>query len=329
MSDAPHPPPAPSPVHGSPPVDDHAYYAPRPVAAAPPFEAQEPLAPIAPWWHTVAVLLLLTAWATLSGARHRSYDDGSHVATYISQMMLSWMLFGSVIAGISDRGLFFSRTVGNKLRQWRGDALRGLVVYAGIYGTAVCLALLFGVAGLAWQMTHHASTAPPTSTARTADAPSRTPTTPVPPPPSMATPDPIKQLKALRFDPKTVLALAPRTPFELLLWIGISLTAGFSEEHIFRGYLLKQARAYTTAWGMSPRLTTVLSVVVVALIFGSLHVYEGVGGALMVTFLGIVYGFVAVKLGSLRAVIAAHFLQDFIAGFMLFLFHTFYAKLLG
>ncbi len=39
---------------------------------------------------------------------------------------------------------------------------------------------------------------------------------------------------------KTLMALAPRTGLELLLWIVLSITAGFCEELVFRGYFLRQ-----------------------------------------------------------------------------------------
>src|SRR5581483_3448732 len=39
---------------------------------------------------------------------------------------------------------------------------------------------------------------------------------------------------------KTLMAIAPRTPLEVLLWMVLSCSAGFCEESAFRGYLLRQ-----------------------------------------------------------------------------------------
>ncbi len=39
---------------------------------------------------------------------------------------------------------------------------------------------------------------------------------------------------------KTLMAIAPRTPLELLLWVMLSISAGFCEEFVFRGYFLRQ-----------------------------------------------------------------------------------------
>lgn len=106
-----------------------------------------------------------------------------------------------------------------------------------------------------------------------------------------------------------ILALLPRTPMQFLLWFGVSLTAGICEELIFRGYLLQQL----VAWTGRPVISTLLA----AALFGSVHLYEGLGAILPLAALAVVYGFVAYRLrGDLRAVIVAHTLQDFLVGFL-------------
>ena len=107
-----------------------------------------------------------------------------------------------------------------------------------------------------------------------------------------------------------VLAMLPRTPFDFLLWFGVSLSAGICEELIFRGYLLQQLIAWTRRPG--------LSIVLAAALFGSVHLYEGLGAILPLAALAVVYGFVAHRShGDLRAVIVAHTLQDFLVGLSL------------
>jgi membrane protease YdiL (CAAX protease family) len=106
-----------------------------------------------------------------------------------------------------------------------------------------------------------------------------------------------------------LLAMLPRSPLEFLLWFGVSLTAGLCEELIFRGYLLQQL----TAWTRMP----IASIVIAALLFGSVHLYEGLGAILPLAALAVVYGFVVRHFkGDLRAVIVAHTLQDFLVGFI-------------
>jgi len=107
-----------------------------------------------------------------------------------------------------------------------------------------------------------------------------------------------------------VLALAPHTPLEFVVWFALSLTAGICEELIFRGYLQQQLTA------LSGR--PIASIIVAALLFGSVHLYEGVAAMLPLAALALVYGFVVrFYKGDLRAVIVAHTLQDFLVALLL------------
>ena len=106
-----------------------------------------------------------------------------------------------------------------------------------------------------------------------------------------------------------IMAMLPHTPLQFLMWFGVSLTAGVCEEIIFRGYMMQQV----TAWTRSP----VAAIVLTSLVFGSLHLYEGLGAILPLAALAIVYA-TAVRLmkGDLRAVIIAHTLQDFVVALL-------------
>jgi membrane protease YdiL (CAAX protease family) len=105
-----------------------------------------------------------------------------------------------------------------------------------------------------------------------------------------------------------ILAMLPHRPMEYLVWLVLSLTAGICEEIIFRGYLVDQF----TVWTGRP----IAAVLLAGLLFGSVHLYEGVGAILPLAALGIVYGFVVRHFkGDLRAVIVAHTLQDFLVPF--------------
>lgn len=106
-----------------------------------------------------------------------------------------------------------------------------------------------------------------------------------------------------------VMAMLPHTVADFVFWFGVSATAGVCEEVIFRGYLLQQL----TAWTQQP----VASIFVAALLFGSVHLYEGLGAILPLAALAVVYGFVVRHFkGDLRAVIVAHTLQDFVVAFI-------------
>jgi membrane protease YdiL (CAAX protease family) len=61
--------------------------------------------------------------------------------------------------------------------------------------------------------------------------------------------------------------VAPQSKVELISWVLLSLTAGFCEETIFRGYLQRQF----LAWSGKPTLGILLS----AAFFGLIHAYQG------------------------------------------------------
>jgi uncharacterized protein len=127
------------------------------------------------------------------------------------------------------------------------------------------------------------------------------------------------------FDQGAVEAAAPHTILELLLWFAVSFTAGFCEEHVFRGYLLPQCIAWLQKAGASFLTAAALSVVATSILFGSLHLYEGVGGAIIIGFLGAIYACYAISFRNLRAVILAHFMQDFLIGAWLYARHLHHA----
>lgn len=105
---------------------------------------------------------------------------------------------------------------------------------------------------------------------------------------------------------EAVKALLPRTYAEMVLWVCLSVTAGFCEELIFRGYLQRQFLALTGR--------PVLAVVFQALIFGAAHVYQGWKGAVTITVYGALFGLLAAWRKSLRPGIMQHATQDTLSG---------------
>ena len=86
-------------------------------------------------------------------------------------------------------------------------------------------------------------------------------------------------------------------------------TAAFGEELLFRGFAL---RSIETVLGGPGKLTTGAAVILQALIFGVLHLYQGPGGAATAATIGLVLGLVWLLTGrNLWAGIAIHGLFDF------------------
>jgi membrane protease YdiL (CAAX protease family) len=100
--------------------------------------------------------------------------------------------------------------------------------------------------------------------------------------------------------------LAPQTSFELVLWIALSVTAGFCEETLFRGYLQKQF----IAWTHSVHVGIFLS----AITFGAGHLYQGAKSAVVITVFGLLFGILAQWRRSMRPGMLAHAWQDTLSG---------------
>lgn len=115
---------------------------------------------------------------------------------------------------------------------------------------------------------------------------------------------------------KTISALAPRTGLQMLLWIGLSCSAGFCEELAFRGYFLRQFS--------SPVHRLWLGVVGSSLIFGLSHAYEGIAGIIAIGVFGALLALLAVVRNSLRPGMIAHAWHDIFAGAVLALVQHFH-----
>lgn len=272
---------------------------------------------LAPWWHTVALLAALAVFA-LAGRGRTAGGYSHHLALYFSSATMTWMLFGSTVAGLYDRRLFFVKALSHRARAWFAEAAIGLGIYVGFFfAAAIIVGTVVAVKHDTQFMQRQAEADRNEMTQSQSDDGAVPPGTSVKTDSAAKPAGPITKL----FNQKVVRAMAPRTGLELLGWLVVSVTAGFCEECIFRGYLLQQVIAGLRLIGASSRLAAVVAVLASSLLFGSLHVYEGVGGAALITVLGLIYAVMALVLGNLRAVIAAHFIQDFLAGLMLFGMH--------
>lgn len=105
---------------------------------------------------------------------------------------------------------------------------------------------------------------------------------------------------------RQIYGLLPQSGAEIAAWTVLCATAGFCEELIFRGYLLRQFGAlFGTLW---------LAVVAQAIVFGLAHGYEGWQRMILIALEGVVLAALAVWRKSLRPGMGAHFTQDFVSG---------------
>jgi uncharacterized protein len=115
---------------------------------------------------------------------------------------------------------------------------------------------------------------------------------------------------------RTLMALAPNTPLEVLLWMVLSMSAGFCEEFVFRGYFLRQFGSLgARVW---------LGVLCSSLLFGVSHGYEGAAGMIAITAYGAMFCALALVTKSLRPGMIAHAWHDIFSGVMLMLVRHFH-----
>ena len=98
-----------------------------------------------------------------------------------------------------------------------------------------------------------------------------------------------------------IAAVMPHTRTEMYWFAGVSLTAGFCEEFLFRGYFIWVFTPWLGWWGAAA-----LSV----LIFATGHVYQGRHGVLRTGVVGVLFTLVVATLDSLWPAIVLHFLLD-------------------
>ncbi len=98
--------------------------------------------------------------------------------------------------------------------------------------------------------------------------------------------------------------LTAQGPAESLLAVLLVGIVAFTEETIFRGYLILRLKAITA----SPALAALLS----AVFFSLGHGYEGSAGMITVGLMGLAFAFIYLRRQSLVTPMVMHFLQDFI-----------------
>lgn len=100
------------------------------------------------------------------------------------------------------------------------------------------------------------------------------------------------------------LHMLPRTARERSLWLPLSLTAGFCEELLYRGFL----PAYLVS--IFPGIPLWLAIIVAAVLFGIGHVYQKLPGVLGTGIMGLAFGFLYFFTGSLYLPMLVHALFD-------------------
>jgi uncharacterized protein len=217
--------------------------------------------------HTVIVLLILLAWAVLQELtvlETRTSVHSSRMPIYLVTILMEWLVFVFVLAGIRRRGVSILELVGGRWGR-AADIFRDIGIALALW--VIALVVVFPLA------------------------------------------------RALHGRAPTWLAPVSRT--ELLVWIVVSISAGFCEEAIFRGYLQKQFISWS---GNVP-----VGILISAGLFGAGHVYQGAKPVVLAGAFGVLLGILAQWRKSLRPGMVAHTWQDLVSGVGLFFVRKFMA----
>lgn len=106
-----------------------------------------------------------------------------------------------------------------------------------------------------------------------------------------------------------LLSVLPHGTPELILWVGLAITAGICEEAIFRGYLQRQFIALTKS--------VPAGILLSAVIFGIAHAYQGPRMILPIGLYGAMFGILAHWRRSVRPGMIAHVWNDALVGVLL------------
>jgi len=107
---------------------------------------------------------------------------------------------------------------------------------------------------------------------------------------------------------QAMLTMLPQTRLEMIVWIVMSMTAGFCEEVTFRGYLQRQFSALTH--------TLAGGIVLQSVVFGLGHGYQGWKLMSLIALYGAFFGLLAHWRESLRPGMLGHALQDTAGGLL-------------
>jgi hypothetical protein len=224
--------------------------------------ADTPTQPIAPWWHTVLVLLPIAIMSVAGAYQHGLPNANlpgmsSRLSGYFTVIVVEWLMVLMIWLALKRRGLSMGSLVAGRWQSLK-SVFRDLGFGVGLIVVAVPVSN-----GLIHLLRVHTDS--------------------------------------------TLATIIPHTVFELVVWMGLSVTGGFCEELIFRGYLTRQFSAWTSsrAWG----------IVLQGVAFGLGHGYYGIA-MLAIMVHGWLLGLLAYWRKSLRPGMLAHGLQDALGGML-------------
>jgi hypothetical protein len=223
---------------------------------------------LAPLWHTAVLIAFLLLFSALGSAGHPGLDHSGRLRLYIATMLMEWAMVGFIAWGLRlSKRVTVRDLIGGKWEKPE-DFLLDVAVAVGFWIIALGVLALVGVAlGM--------------------NNPATVKTT-------------VKEMQ------QRIGSLLPTGQLEIAVWILLSVTAGFCEEVIYRGYFQRQLTGlFGTAW---------IAIIAQGVIFGASHGYEGIPKMIQIAVFGILFGLLAHWRKSLRPGMMAHAAHDTIQG---------------
>src|SRR6266850_1625590 len=230
--------------------------------------------PIAPALHTIGLIALLLAVSFSGSERIAISATKPHfrLLLYVSTVVFQWVIVGYVWIGLRRRGTNLRDVIGSG---WNTSKNLGSDLLIAI---GFSISSVLALAGLKLAL-------------------------------GLASFDPGKAVAQMEEMKKTIGFIAPRGAAEVTTFLALTLTAGFCEELIYRGYLQRQFFAWTRN---SP-----LAVIAQGVLFGAAHGYQGWKNMLVIAVYGCMFGALAAWRKSLRPGMIAHTWQDVLTGLTL------------
>ncbi len=229
---------------------------------------------IAPAWHTVGLIVAVLALSFSGSERMAANASRPHgrLILYIGTIVVDWVIVGYIWIGLRRRGVTLRDLIGGRWQSTE-DVLLDLAIAVGFWLT---WSLLVVIASF---VLGHANLDPAKTMGR------------------------VSELK------KTLGFIVPQGTAEVLAFIALTMTAGFSEELMYRGYFQQQFRAWTNNVG--------LAILAQGVLFGASHGYQGWKSMSLIAIFGCAFGLLAAWRKNLRPGMMAHAWQDLFSGFVL------------
>jgi len=107
---------------------------------------------------------------------------------------------------------------------------------------------------------------------------------------------------------QVALRIFPQDNLERLVFFGVVATVAICEEFIYRGFVQGLLTGFFDS--------AVAGVLISAAFFSAAHLYQGRRGIIATCVVGVLFGSARAFTGSLIPAVAAHFVTDFVAGYM-------------